>query len=174
MVAEFSDYKDYPTFIRAAQQVLSRRKDVLFVAVGGGKNLEVSKQMIQGHENSFRFLGERKDVESLIQQMDIGVLCTFTEGISNSVMEYMAAEKPVVVTNGGGTVELIADGEHGFLVPPSAPESVAEKIELLLDDPARAKAMGVAGRRRLEECFSLKQLVENHLRMYQEVLQVRG
>jgi len=170
MVAEFSDYKDYPTFIRAARHLLSRRKDVLFVAVGGGKNFETCKQMIRGHENAFSFLGERKDVENLIQQIDVGVLCTFTEGISNSVMEYMAAGKPVVATEGGGTAELILDGEQGFLVPPADPVLVAEKIALLLDDPTRRKAMGAAGRRRLEEHFSLNQLVDNHLRMYQQVL----
>lgn len=170
MVAEFSDYKDYPTFIQAAQHVLSRRKDVMFVTVGGGKNLDACKQMIRDHENAFHFLGERKDVENLIRQMDIGVLCTFTEGISNSVMEYMAAGKPVVATDGGGTSELIANGKQGFLVPPKDPLSVAEKIELLLNDAAKAKLMGAAGRRKLEENFSLNQLVENHLQMYREVL----
>lgn len=174
MVAEFSDYKDFPTFIRAMQQVLARRRDVVFVTVGGGKNFDVCKQMVSPGEESIRFLGERKDVEALVQQMDIGVLCTFTEGISNSVMEYMAAGKPVVVTDGGGSSELVVDGETGFLVPPSNPRAVAEKVKLLLADAEKAREMGVAGRRRLEKQFSLEQLVESNLQMYQEVLDGGG
>jgi len=174
MVAEFSDYKDFPTFIRAAQKVLAQRQDVVFVAVGDGKNLDVCKRMVSPGEKSIRFLGERKDVKALVQQMDIGVLCTFTEGISNSVMEYMAAGKPVVVTDGGGSSELVADGETGFLVPSSNPTAVAEKVELLLGDAEKAQEMGVAGRRRLEKQFSLEQLVEHNLRIYQEVLNGGG
>ena len=174
MVAEFSDYKDFPTFIRAAQEVLARRRDVVFIAVGGGKNLEACKRMVSTNEKSILFLGERKDVEALVQQMDIGVLCTFTEGISNSVMEYMAAGKPVVVTNGGGSSELIVDGEHGFLVPASDLRVVATRLEFLLDHPSEAKRMGEAGRRRLQEAFSLSRLAENTLRMYREALDARA
>ena len=175
MVAEFSDYKDFPTFIRAAQNVLTSRNDVLFVAVGDGKNLEECKRMISPEEEeSIRFLGQRKDVEAIVQQMDVGVLCTFTEGISNSVMEYMAAGKPVVVTDGGGSCELLVDNVHGFLVPPSNPAAVAEKIDLLLNDPSKARQMGAAGSRRLQDCFSLEHLAENTLKMYKEVLRSGG
>jgi glycosyltransferase involved in cell wall biosynthesis len=174
MVAEFSDYKDFSTFIRAAQEILAQRRDIIFVAVGDGKNLDVCRCMPSAGEESIRFLGERKDVEALVQQMDIGVLCTFTEGISNSVMEYMAAGKPVVVTNGGGSSELVVDGETGFLVAPSNPRAVAEKLELLLADAEKAREMGIAGRQRLESQFSLEQLVERNVRMYQEVLNGGG
>src|SRR5262249_47918534 len=149
MVAEFSDYKDFSTFIRAAQEVLARRRDVAFVAVGHGKNLDACKRMVSTNETSILFLGERKDVDALVQQMDIGVLCTFTEGISNSVMEYMAAGKPVVVTDGGGSSELIVDGEQGFLVPSSNSTAVATRLEFLLDHPSDAERMGAAGRSRV-------------------------
>jgi glycosyltransferase involved in cell wall biosynthesis len=174
MVAEFSDYKDFPTFIRAAQQVLAKRKDVAFITIGDGKNLDACKRMVSPNEEWIHFLGERKDVEALVQQMEIGVLCTFTEGMSNSVMEYMAAGKPVVVTDGGGSSELVVDGVTGFLVPPSNPCAVAEKLELLLADSEKSKEMGVAGRQRLESQFSLEELAERNVRMYQEVLNGGG
>jgi glycosyltransferase involved in cell wall biosynthesis len=171
MVAEFSDYKDFPTFIRAAQAILRKRRDVVFVAVGGGKNLEACRALVAHEEKDIHFLGPRKDVESLVRQMDIGVLCTFTEGISNSVMEYMAAGKPVVVTDGGGSSELVAQGEHGYLVPPSNPEAVAEKIEMLLDDETKARQMGAAGQLHVEVQFSPEKLAENTIRIYRELLQ---
>jgi glycosyltransferase involved in cell wall biosynthesis len=159
-----------PTFIRAAQKVTARRRDVSFLAVGGGKNLEPCQRIVSRGDRSIRSLGERKDVEELVKQMDIGVLCTFTEGISNSVLEYMAAGKPVVVTQGGGSSGLIVEGEHGFLVPPSNPTAVAEKIDLLLNDPMNAQQMGAAGRRGLQDYFSLEHLAENTVRMYEAVL----
>ena len=169
MVAEFSDYKDFSTFIRAAQEVLARRQDVVFVAVGDGKNLDACKRMVSVNEKSILFLGKRKGVEALLHQMDIGVLCTFTEGISNSVMEYMAAGNPVVVTRGGGSSELIVDGEHGFLVPASDPTAVARRLEFLLDHPSDAERMAAAGRSRVQEMFSLSRLAESTLRMYRDV-----
>jgi glycosyltransferase involved in cell wall biosynthesis len=173
MIAEFSDYKDFPTFIRAALSILSRRDDVMFVAVGGGKNLAVCRAMVPGEEKRIQFLGERRDVDALIQQMDIGVLCTFTEGIPNSIMEFMAAGKPVVVTDGGGSRELVIDGEHGFLMPPSDPKIAADRILDLITDEARASRMGLAGRARLAQSFSLEQLAQKTLDMYREVAGVR-
>jgi glycosyltransferase involved in cell wall biosynthesis len=170
MVAEFRDNKDYSTYLEAARLILRKRSDVAFVAVGDGKNLEELRKRYETKDPGILFLGRQNSVESVVNGFEIGVLTTYTEGISNSVMEYMALGKPVVVTDGGGTSELIRDDEEGFLVPPSDPKLVAEKIEILLDDPAKAKAMGVAGRRRLEENFSIERLVENYLRMYKEVL----
>jgi len=169
MVAEFSDYKDFQTFIRAAQVVLQRRDDVVFLAVGGGKNLNACKGLASPEKQRIRFLGERQDVDLLVQQMDIGVLCTFTEGIPNSVMEFMAAGKPVIVTDGGGSRELVMDGVNGFLVPASDPIAVADKIELLLSNDNRAVQMGTAGLERIEGRFSLQALTENSLHVYQAV-----
>jgi glycosyltransferase involved in cell wall biosynthesis len=169
MVAEFNDYKDFPTFIRAAQWICERRNDVTFVAVGGGKNLEAC-QAIASNEPRIQFLGPREDVESIVQQIDIGVLCTFTEGISNSVMELMAAAKPVIVTDGGGSSELVGDGEHGFLVKTSDVAAVAEKISFLLDNPSKARQMGAAGRQRIQNCFSLEALTESHIALFKDVV----
>jgi len=170
MVAEFSDFKDYPTYIRAAQILLQKRKDVLFVAVGGGKNLENCRQLAAFAAEAILFLGERRDVESIVSGIDVGVLCTYTEGISNSVMEYMAAGRPTVVTDGGGSRELVVEGRTGFLVPPSDPEAMAIKIEALLDRPDVAEELGLAAQRHLLRQFSLGQLADNTLRMYRSVL----
>jgi glycosyltransferase involved in cell wall biosynthesis len=166
MVAEFNPYKDYPTFIRAAQQLSRRRKDVVFVTVGDGQTLEASKKIAAGSE-TITFLGKRKNVEALVASFDIGVLATFTEGISNSVMEYMALRKPVVVTDGGGSQELVVDGETGFLVPPENPDALAAKIEYLLDNPVIARRMGEAGEVKVRRQFSLTRMVEETVELYQ-------
>src|SRR3989449_8023775 len=144
MVAEFNRFKDYPTFINAARKLSSKRSDVVFVAVGDGETLQASKEMAAGVA-AIKFLGERKNIEQIAQTFDVGVLSTFTEGISNSIMEYMALRKPVVATDGGGTQELVVEGETGFLVPPKNPDRLAARIEYLLDNPEIARHMGEAG-----------------------------
>ena len=173
MVAEFSDYKDFPTFIRAAQLLLSHRNDVVFVAVGDGKNFESCRSMVFPGEKWIRFLGQRTDVDSVVSQMDVGVLCTFSEGLSNSIMEFMAAGKPVVVTGGGGSSELIVDGEHGFLTPVSQPAAVAAKIEFLLDNPEAARQMGRESRKRIQHQFSLEALSDKTAQIYRSLVPLR-
>jgi len=169
MVAGFSRYKDYPTFIRAAREISRRRKDVLFVTVGDGDALEACRKMA-ADVGAIKFLGKRKNVEEIVATFDIGVLSTFTEGISNSLMEYMALRKPVVATDGGGTRELVMDGETGFLVPPGNPAALAAKIEYLLDNPDTARRMGEAGEARLKREFSLTSMVEGTVKLYELAL----
>jgi glycosyltransferase involved in cell wall biosynthesis len=166
MVAEFNRFKDYPTFIRAARKITRSRKDVVFVAVGDGETLESSKKITAGAE-AIKFLGKRKDIIQLVATFDIGVLSTFTEGLSNSIMEYMALRKPVVATDGGGTRELVVDGETGFLVPPQNPDALAAKIEYLLDNPDVARGMGKAGEAKLRREFSITRMVEETVKLYQ-------
>ena len=141
------------------------RSDVVFVAVGDGETLQASKEMAAGVA-AIKFLGQRKNVEEIVETFDVGVLSTFTEGISNSIMEYMALRKPVVATEGGGTKELVVDGETGFLVPPKNPDALAAKIEYLLDNPEIARHMGDAGEARLRRKFSTARMVEETVELY--------
>ena len=165
MVAEFNRFKDYPTFIQMARTLSTRRRDVVFVAIGDGETLPACKEMAAGVA-AIQFLGERKNIEEMVETFDVGVLSTFTEGISNSMMEYMALRKPVVATDGGGTQELVVDGETGFLVPPKNPNALAAKIEYLLDRPEIARHMGEAGEARLRRKFSTARMVEETVNLY--------
>ena len=165
MVAEFNPFKDYSTFIQAARKISERRKGVVFVMIGDGETLEASRREASGAE-AIKFLGKKKNIEEIVATFDIGVLCTFVEGFSNSVMEYMALKKPVVATDGGGTRELVVDGETGLLVPPANPDAVAAKIEYLLDNPTIAKRLGEAGEARLRREFSITKMIEETIQLY--------
>jgi glycosyltransferase involved in cell wall biosynthesis len=169
MVAEFSRYKDQATFIRMARQLSGERSDVVFVLVGDGPALEACRAAAAGVE-AIQFLGKRKNVESIVRTFDIGVLCTFVEGLPNSVMEYMALRRPVVATDGGGTRELVIDGETGFLVPPSDPEALADRVRCLLDHPEVAHRMGAAGEARLKREFSIAGMVAGTIAVYRRAL----
>ncbi|MEE8585300.1 MAG: glycosyltransferase [Acidobacteriota bacterium] len=171
MVANFSDYKDHTTFFQAACRILERRQDVVFLAVGGGKTLPRFHRWASSKGLGDILLpGRCGAVEKLVGALDVGVLSTYTEGISNSVMEYMAWGKPVVVTEGGGSRELVLDGENGFLVPPSDPAAMARRIELLLDDSELRRKMGLSGKSRIEQEFSIRGLVEKTVEVYRHAM----
>jgi glycosyltransferase involved in cell wall biosynthesis len=114
MVASFSKKKDYNTFFKAAELLLLKRDDVTFIAIGNDTDSSKATNSVDSHFTSnFRFLGKRSNIESYINAMDVCVLATFTEGISNSILEYMACGKPVIATMGGGTNEIVVDNYSG-------------------------------------------------------------
>lgn len=175
MVARFTPQKDYESYIQAALQILSRRKDVTFLAVGGGSELERCQAMVPPeYSGRFIFTDYQRDVESLVNIFDIGVLSTHFEGVSNSIMEYMVLKKCVVATDSGGTSELVVDDETGYLIPTGSPAVLAEKIEYLLDHPEVRKSMGAAGRKRIERDFSLAKMTSEYIKLYQELKPTNG
>ena len=109
-------------------------------------------------------------IEDIIAAFDIGALITFTEGISNSIIEYMILRKPVVATDGGGTAELLLDGETGILVRQSDPASVAAAIMRLLDDAELRQRMGARGRHRIETEFLAPQTFARYAELYDFLL----
>ena len=171
MVATFSDNKDYETYISAAKMIFQKRNDVTFLAIGDGENLEKCKKMVKPQfQDRIRFLGKQNDVESIINVFDVGVLSTNTkvhgEGISNSIMEYMALSKPVVATRGGGTNELIEEWVTGFMVPSGDYNKLSHWIEHLLTNMQLAEQMGKAGKKRLKDYFSMKNMIESYIALY--------
>ena len=171
MVATFWKYKDYQTYFKAASSLLEQRNDITFLAIGSDTDSPDSHRLIgEKHAGNFRLLGKRAEIESYINAMDVCVLATFTEGISNSVLEYMALGKPVVATMGGGTSEIVSDGITGCLVTPSDPYALADKIDSLLNDPDLRKRMGSAGHERVMKEFSADRMVENYIELYTKMV----
>lgn len=166
MVASFSTLKDYNTFINSGVIVLKEFPETTFLCIGDGDKVQYKKLIPLKYIDNFIFLDSQTEIESIINIFDIGILATYTEGISNSIIEYMALEKPVVATIGGGTSELIIDNETGFLVPPQNIKIMAEKIILLLRDNAKRRLMGQAGKARIRTEFSIENMVNKHIEIY--------
>jgi glycosyltransferase involved in cell wall biosynthesis len=171
MVASFSVYKDYRTYYSAAELLLEKRKDITFLAIGDHTDSADSKKLITDeYADHFRLLGRKSGIESFVSIMDVCVLATFTEGISNSILEYMAMSKPVVATDGGGTSEILKEGETGFLVNAAKPVELAEKIEKLLNNEELRMKMGKAGNERVKNDFSIDSMIERYIFHYSKLL----
>jgi glycosyltransferase involved in cell wall biosynthesis len=167
MVANNSVNKDYKTFFAAARLLLAKRKDITFIAIG--KNTDcgfVQENIANQYANHFKLLGTQAGIESYVNIMDVCVLSTFTEGISNSILEYMALGKPVVATSGGGTNEIVIDQKTGFLVSRSNPKELSEKINILLNDNELRVKMGLAGKEQIQNNFSINSMVDNYCVLY--------
>lgn len=117
------------------------------------------------------FTGFRPDVEQIVTELAVSVLPSLSEGLSNTLLESMAAGLPVVATRVGGTAEVVQDFENGLLVPPSDPAALAEAICRCLDRPEFAARLGQAARRRIAERYSMRTLVEDTSRVYEAVLE---
>ena len=121
------------------------------------------------------FMGSRTphEVRQLLHAADVFVLPSLWEGMPGSVMEAMAAGLPVVGTNVPGTQELVVDGVTGYLVPAKNPRQLATQLRRLLADPSLRTQMGEAGRKRMQEHFSLTAMVRQHEEVYTRFVQER-
>ncbi len=175
MVGKFQVRKDYHTYLKAALRVVAERTDVTFLAVGDGELLAACQEVVKGQDHQrIIFTGRREDVESVVSLFDIGVLTTnhrvHGEGISNALMEYMVLGKPVIATEGGGTAELVLDGEVGYVIPPADVNALVEKLQLLLNNGELVQRLGSAGEARIREHFNLDRMAEEYIALYQQLL----
>ncbi len=171
MVACFTSSKDYDLFIEIAKEIWVKRKDVTFVGVGDGPEWNRIQNRILNEEiKNVVLTGDQERVEPIIAASDIGLLCTYSEGISNSVIEYMALGKPVIATDiNGGTKEIIIDDETGYCTARDL-DTVVSKIYLLLNDERMRITMGEKGKDRIVENFSIERMGSDYMQLYKDVI----
>ena len=160
--------KDHGTLLAAFQRVLTRFPAARLVIVGDGPERgRLARRAAElGIAERVMWLGQRRDVRELLQVFDVFVLSSVSEGMPLTVLEAMAAGKPVVATNVGGVREAVVNGTTGLLVPPSSPERLADAVEVLLADRAMRHAFGDRARRRAEERFDLSGMVRQYEAAY--------
>jgi glycosyltransferase involved in cell wall biosynthesis len=175
MVANFEyRVKDQPTLLRAAQRVKTEVPEAMFVIAGEGKFKAETERLAAelGLSETCLLIGRCASVPDLLAASDICVLSSQAEGFSNSILEYMAAGRAVVATNVGGASEAIVEGETGHLVNAGDDRAMAERLIALLRDPEKRRAMGISGRRRIEQCFSTENRLKSTIALYQRFLEV--
>jgi len=176
VVAVFSrlnhEVKGIHGFLEAVALVAPLHRDARFLVVGEGPlraGLEAQAQRL-GLQDRVRFSGFRSDIGETMAAVSISVVPSRSEGLSNVLLESMAASLPVIATRVGGTPEVVEDEQSGLLVPPRDPAALARAIGSLLSDPARATALGRAGRRRVEQLFQLSRMVGETESLYTSML----
>ena len=174
MAATMDDRKDFPLFVQAARKfAVARQSAARFTALGSGPDFDILVSSATDLIEAGRmvFPGRVSEVLDYYDSVHVGVLLsTFGEGLSNSIMEYMASRLPVVCTDQGGNRELVVDGVTGFLIPPADSDALVEKLAWLEANRERALAMGTAGRKRIETEFSVARMVERASQIYSEVM----
>jgi glycosyltransferase involved in cell wall biosynthesis len=176
MTARMAPEKHYDVVIAGARRLNRERRGWRFILVGDGPDrrrlIEQASDLVT--EGVVAFPRPGLEVLDLVRDADIGVLMTNPalayEGLSNSIMEYMALGLPVVCGDGGGNPELVLNGTTGFIVPPGDAGELARRLSYLRDHPGERQAMGAAGRARIRDEFSLKTMVDGMMAVYEEAM----
>jgi glycosyltransferase involved in cell wall biosynthesis len=167
--------KDHRTFLRAANRVKEEVADSAFVIAGEGELLESLKAFASelGLAKDAYFIGRCDRVADLLAVSEVCVLSSTNEGFSNSILEYMSASRPVVVTDVGGAREAVIEGKTGFIVSSGDYKKMAIQITNLLRDPVRAAEMGRQSRRVVEERFSCEAQLARTEELYEKLVALR-
>ncbi|HQU81985.1 MAG TPA: glycosyltransferase [Pyrinomonadaceae bacterium] len=162
------EVKNQPMFLRVAQKVAEKFPNAHFVIAGEGELRESLEKLARELkvEKNVHFIGRCAMVPELLALSYACVLTSFNEGFSNSILEYMAAGKPVVATNVGGASEAIIENETGFLVDSDDDVKMAEKLIYLLENEEITAKFGETGKRIAHEKFSLKTQLDKTLELY--------
>jgi glycosyltransferase involved in cell wall biosynthesis len=177
VVCRLARVKGLEYFLDAAPDIIARVPQAKFVIIGDNSfNPEYREELKQqtarlGMQDRVIFTGFRLDVQSIIPSLAVSVLPSLKEGLSNALLESMAAGVPVVATNVGGNPEVVIDGETGLLVPPKNPGALAEAICRVLLTPGLRQSFGQAGRRRVLEYFSNERMIRTVERLYGDLLE---
>lgn len=173
MIADINfEIKGHQFFIEASKRVLKEVPNVEFLLVGDGSLRQRFENLAEelGIRQKIHFLGKRGDIPVILSSLNVSVLCSTSEGFSNVILESMAAGKPVVATNVGGSPEMVIDGITGYLVLPSNSDALAEAIITLIQNPNKAMTMGVEGKKLVQEKFTVEAMVKSYERLYKDLL----
>ena len=175
-ITRFSPIKDPMNLVEAfialrSRQSESSKRVCLLIAGDGELRLRAMARLEEaGVAESTYLPGGRDDVPDLLRRLDVFVLGSLREGISNTILEAMATGLPVVATATGGTRELVVPGETGSLVPPGDCDALADAIELYVLDPSLRRLHGRHARERALERFSIDAMVERYDALYRDAL----
>lgn len=162
-------------FILACKQHPQIARRLRLVMVGDGPLREQCATLL--HEAKLAdqtwLAGSRDDVPQIMRALDVFVLPSLAEGISNTILEAMASGLPVIATDVGGNSELIERERSGMLVPPADPQALAERMADYANDPDRCRAHGAAGNQRIDRQFSMGKMTSAYGKVYEQLMEQR-
>lgn len=188
VVAQLSPWKGQDTAIEALRILREEGVDAHLLLIGSAKFVARATRFDnESHvahlralvadaclEDYVTWMGEREDVPELVRALDVLLLPSWEEPFGRALIEAMALNVPVVATNVGGPAEIVQDGREGYLVEPREPAAWARAIRQITDQPRRGWEMGRAGRRRVEDAFSVEHHVAAMLDVYERAVASAG
>jgi len=174
-VAALVPHKGQRYLIDAAHLVVQHAPDTRFVILGEGELREhLEKQVHEHHlEKHVLLPGFRTDVLGCIKAFDLFVMSSVTEGLGTSLLDAMAAARPIVATTAGGIPEIVEDGVNGLLVPPRDARALADAILRALRDADLRRRLGDAGFARVNERFTVERMVAQTAAAYEQIVAQR-
>jgi len=171
VVGRLEPEKDHRTLLQAFRALCERRSAVRLLIIGDGSlrgDLEAHARAL-GLVRNVTFLGARSDIPGLLGSIDVFVLSSINEGVPLSVVEAMAAGKPIVATNVGGLQLLVRPSINGLLVPPADPVALEAAMRRLADDDALRREMGVRSQEIARESFGVSTMIRRYQEIYESV-----
>lgn len=176
VVSNLRPVKGLDVFVRAAAEVSAARPDVTFHVAGEGELRPALQELAKelGIADKLILPGTVSDVPAFLADLEVAVLSSRSEGMSNAILEYMAAARPVVATAVGGNVQLIEDGKDGLLVPAGDAHHLASAIGRLLDDQSLAHRLAETARHKVESHYSRQAMVRRFENFYIDLMAGRA
>jgi glycosyltransferase involved in cell wall biosynthesis len=174
-VARLSPEKRHDVLLAAVRRLLDSGLALDLTVVGDGPTRPALEKQIADLrlEGAVRLLGMRDDVAELLREADLFTMPSATEGMPITVIEAMACGLPIVATAVGGFLELVKDGENGFLVPVGDADALAQALARLIRDRDLLRRIGAANRRVAEEKFDIADTVRNYEELYLRLLEAK-
>jgi glycosyltransferase involved in cell wall biosynthesis len=171
LVANIRPIKRIYDAIKAIKVVQDFESRVVLFVIGDGDQSQLMNLVKElGVEVSVRFLGPRDDILQLLPYFHVGILCSESEGFSNTLIEYMQSNLPVVCSSVGGNPEIVEHGINGFLYKMGdVPVLAKHLLELVMNESLREK-MGSAGMEKVKNNYSMKNYIGHHQKLYEELL----
>ncbi|HWV37856.1 MAG TPA: glycosyltransferase [Vulgatibacter sp.] len=175
-IANLHPIKGQEDTVRALASLASAFPSLHLLLVGEGEKRKVIEDCARrlGVADRVHLLGHRADVPAILARSHVLVSSSRAEGLSNSVIEGMAARLPIVATAVGGTPELVDGRSRGMLVPARSPERIADAVARILSDPELARSLGREARRFAERNLGIEVMSRGFDRLYEEVLAPKG
>lgn len=172
IIARLDKVKDHETFIRAAEILIKRKKNIIFLIAGDGNDEKRLMALVEelGLQDYIHFLGFVKDQYSFLNAIDINTLTSLSESFPYAILEGALMKKPIISTDVGGLRQLVDQGENGYLVDVGDVEDLANRIDEISLDKNRIKEMGEKLYKKVEEKFSSDTMAREHVKIYEEII----
>ena len=175
IVARLTERKGFKNLFEAVKLLVDEGRTLKCLVVGGGASTEKIAALKNhaaslGISKHILLTGRRGDIPDILSLLDVFILPSLAEGLGRSLLEAMAAGKPIVATTVGGIPEAIEDGKSGLLVKPDDSRALAHAIGLLLDNPEKAQELGRASRKRAELLFDETKMIDRICSLYEELI----